>query len=887
MKIYSVPPLGGIKKKGDATKRLKSKATDSGNRLEDYFGLQRRENDAAKIIQTAWRRTRILLPWRFAVRAVMAVVTIQRRARGMIARSLVARWFFLRNNFATELQARTRRYLSNKHVRPVLVMERQMVIRIQRTARGMIARRRVFRVLRDLAATRIQALWRGCVDRSRADRNWLQRTVIKIQNAARRKLALRHFQAEKDRLTQASVTIQRKFRTYKAAISIGDRLFQREMNYRYSYIKMLVAEEELCNEKIARIMDRVVKTQAKEKAVAAQKALQKQEEVIYGMENDLAELIHQRETLSPRAIEQGFHEELDRNIVEYRNNVTHAKMKHMFERQRDMHRLDLVLEHQVSELEEWAALRNRVQKWCAQEYDDRRHVSYQRDITARRKEKRLAVAEERRRWQVLFYTRDGKPDKRRRPGRPWDPTVFAGAERAIYSGAVGVDLLAFVRDQTGSGQQQQPGQQKMKKSKSAKGMGLGSGPNPIVESVQRTVDQVSLQTYLDEVKVYEQLLNPISDILEKNTGLAPGGIAPEDAGWGPEGAKLTEAMAGLGVDATRKKRFGLGGVDTGSRAASAKGMASSSSAPGTASSLSHDYVRVRPSTQNPQESGFEPTSSQQQRMMGLEPGSTMSRQPSASLHGDQGGNVGLSDNDYVDDDNVDAAATLQDVLRKRRSRLHKRPQKRYLPSEESFASSFRPKPQVVLDPPEQLLDDEGGIHVGILGGVDKKKKDGDQALSRISSNSSGLHLIGAKSTSSLPSKPMQMQLSPRLQLSSSTAAVSSSLSLLSQSASSHALLPTNSGGTQSISSGITSGFNEIQAPVRRHLLSGGNMLPAMTAEQRQADLERSNQLHQRRREKKAQSRRTGIIPWELLDEVDGARFRFENEKSYVAFNKKF
>ena len=44
---------------------------------------------------------------------------------------------------------------------------------------------------------------------------------------------------------------------------------------------------------------------------------------------------------------------------------------------------------------------------------------------------------------VLYFTSDGKPDKRRRPGRPWDPS--AGEERQTYHGGKN-DILGEMPD---------------------------------------------------------------------------------------------------------------------------------------------------------------------------------------------------------------------------------------------------------------------------------------------------------------------------------------------------------------------------------------------------------------------------------------------------------
>lgn len=1040
MKLYAQAPVGGLKKKGKKDKPLRKtyhmiKAEQNANQLEVLFEVQRRENEAAKTIQTAWRRTRILLPWRNAVRMMMAIVTIQRRARGMIARNLVAKWFYMRNSFATEIQARTRRQLSNLKVRPILAMERAMAIRIQRIARGKLARKRAVAELRDLAATRIQALWRGCVDRSRADREWLNKAIISVQNAARRKLALNRYQAEKDRLTRAAVVIQRKFRSYQAAIAIGDKLVARELKYRHECIKMLVAEAELCNEKIARIMDRAVKSQVKEKAIAAQQALQAQERVVYGMENDLSELIHQRQTLSPRAIEQGFDEELDKNIAEYRIKLTQSKLHCLFDLQREMHHADRNLEHQVAELEEWASNRNRMEKWCAQEYDDRRHVTYQRDITARRKAQQRAIAEERRLWQVLYYTRDGKPDKKRRPGKPWDPSVYAGAERATYCGA-NVDLLAFVRQQAPAAaaaaakQQQLLGKQKSKKNskqklktkKKSTGIGIGEdGDKDLAQSVQTTVEQVSLQTFLDEVKVYQELLDPIQSILEKNTGLAPDSRPPEELGWGPEGAELAEALATVRGEPQKAKRFGVGrtaavtpasrgsGSRSTSRPSSPSGRSVASSSSSTAAALrqrggfqsigfSDDATVASGRSRlggaaslgsvDARAAGFEPSSrgaQSQSPSLSRQPSQRLSRQPSgldgspdaadasrrprdtrpmsppppalgrraasggglgkqvsfhdmfahgssdesAAGHSAAKGNVNTdADGDGLDDDGGDenllgtaAALLLQRTRTKklsRPSRFHKKPPKTFLPADDAFDDRVifagrRPRREATSTASVAFGDNGGGADTaddvssrrgGSVEELDElplrsfRRRADAATATAASSSSSALSVASSKASS----KALSMRdheaklLSRSLPASREVLVPSSSSSALSLSATSAALPPVVLRSNSNVTT-TTGDSGPLLAPRNLHSdedFGSATSLAAMMAnvvppsmETQEADHQRAVQLHAQRRSKKANQRRLGIIPWELLDEVDGMRHRFENEKRYVEFNKKF
>jgi hypothetical protein len=1005
MKLYAQAPLGGIKKKGkkgnDGNVAIRKtyhmiKAEQNANQLEVLFEVQRRENEAARRIQISWRRTRILLPWRKAVRMMMAIVTIQRRARGMITRNLVAKWFFMRNSFAIEIQARTRRQLSNLKLRPKLAHERQMAIRIQRIARGMLARKRALKLLQELAATRIQALWRGCVDRSRADRTWLNKSIITIQNAARRKLALNRYQAERGRLSRAAVIIQRQFRSYQAAITIGEKLFTRELKYRNNCIKTLVSEAELCNEKIERIMDRAVRNQVKEKAVAAQAALQVQEQVVYGLENDLSELIHQRETLSPRAIEQGFDEELDRNIAEYRIKLTQGKMHCLFHLQREMHIADTHLEHQVADLEDWAGVRNRVEKYSMQEYDDRRHVTYHRDITARRKAKQRAMAEERRAWQVLFYTRDGKPDKKRRPGKPWDASVYAGAERATYCGGANVDLLAFVKQQSQANANNSTAKKKnTKKKKKGKATGIGIGEDgnkDLAESVKSTVEQVSLQTFLDEVKVYEELLDPISSILEKNTGLAPDSRPPVELGWGPEGAHLAEALKNLQGDNSKKiNRFGVGRNTLSS--AGNNSSASPSRSSSRPSSAQRSRQKQKASSSKPpsfdNRGGFKTVSLEQDALANEDIHLRHGFESSDDHHIDQQANSqvlsrqpsqrfvqsNISDSDYrVASDREDpikkkgtrdrsvrplaasdnlshnrpsmskqvsfqdmfvagtdshgseeddgksiltSAAELleQSLLHKAKqraaasSRYHKKAARTYLPDEDAFAISADGSvrshrgalqkntatalPSAAVSPADSILRSRSAA-AAVEEVDDLPRRAWRHPLAATTLSSSNLSVPPTSESALTITQPIQRSRpyrDPILSMKhqedrlfscsnlSQPSSVSTRISDLLPSDEEDSLGPVEVVQTTSLAPPSFGSKTSLSAMMYA-------VTPVSAAVQ-EADRLRAQTLHEARRAKKNNQRRLGVIPWELLDEADGMRHRFENEQRYVDFNKKF
>jgi len=51
--------------------------------------------------------------------------------------------------------------------------------------------------------------------------------------------------------------------------------------------------------------------------------------------------------------------------------------------------------------------------------------------------------------------------------------------------------------------------------------------------------------------------------------------------------------------------------------------------------------------------------------------------------------------------------------------------------------------------------------------------------------------------------------------------------------------------------------------------------------------EEKERLLTKRKERTERRRRLGVIPWNMLDEIEGQEKRFENEKAYVEFYKKF
>eukprot|EP01038_Epipyxis_sp_PR26KG_P008716 gene8716-11777_t len=503
-----------------------AKESPNNSDLEKIFEIQRIEHAKAKVIQLAWRRTRKLLPWRYAAVAVRMVVKIQKVIRGAIVRKYVALWFKMMTRFATMVQSMCRRYLSNKHIRVVLAHEQEMAIQIQRIIRGKLSRLRCSELKRNLAAKHIQILWRGVVGRSISDKLWINKVVKPIQTASKRFLALKRFKNARKELDMAAILIQNLFRSWVARRKLGVKLFEREMNYRMKSIQVLLAEEEFCNDKLLKLMDRLKKFKLKENAEVAYKDLLSQRDEIYKKENSLIETNRQLENLTPRGYEQGWEEDLTKLKGKLRSEITELKMKLLYEQQDLVYQCDDKLEDCVHEMEQWSKLRECASKWKDEEYEERRNLTYRRDIIHRRKEKKLSIADERRKWKILFYSKNGKPDRRRRPGRPWDKSAFAGKDKITYSNGTGVDLFANIRKE------------------------LSKQNNKRVDNldlVDETIKAVTLQTYLQEVNHFEQLLEPILKIMQNNYGAPLDGLPPAQLGFGSEGNKLPMALHTIGA----------------------------------------------------------------------------------------------------------------------------------------------------------------------------------------------------------------------------------------------------------------------------------------------------------------------------------------------------
>lgn len=355
-----------VKKAMDKKKKAEENAMLSimnADELNKLYVMEARENTAATLIQRQFRKTRVLNPWRNAVARVKGIVAIQKIIRGFVTRKWVAGWIYRKVRYVIKWQGFLRKYLSNKHIRPIHAWEKDCCILIQKIIRGKLGRIRHKECLFRLCSTRIQAMWRGIVDRNRVDRMWLNKTVIPIQKVARSMIARKKCGAMREELDSACFIIQRRYRIWRAVTRIGVTLFEREMSNRMDVIEKLRKEEEWCSELLVKLGHRLQKIDIKGKVQFAADEFNDAMAEIYRLEKDTQEMKRQREILSPRAVQQGWGRDLEVNAHRMKAELSKKKLECIFTKNVNLQGLEFLMEHKVLEIEEIANNRDQIGHW--------------------------------------------------------------------------------------------------------------------------------------------------------------------------------------------------------------------------------------------------------------------------------------------------------------------------------------------------------------------------------------------------------------------------------------------------------------------------------------------------------------------------------------------
>lgn len=123
------------------------------------------------------------------------------------------------------------------------------------------------------------------------------------------------------------------------------------------------------------------------------------------------ELIRQRDAVSPRAIEQGWVEELSGNIRDHRNWITKYKLECLFDTGLEQRGVEEEYGRRTVQIHKAKKRQALYSKWREEELEQiwarqQRLVYEMEDHWKRQK-----IGDERRKWGIKYFKASGKPDK--------------------------------------------------------------------------------------------------------------------------------------------------------------------------------------------------------------------------------------------------------------------------------------------------------------------------------------------------------------------------------------------------------------------------------------------------------------------------------------------
>jgi hypothetical protein len=127
---------------------------------------------------------------------------------------------------------------------------------------------------------------------------------------------------EKKEMDEAAALIERCWRGFWGRKLKNDLLYARETMQRQNQVRLLGSEEQFYQDHIRLLEKRLKKAGLKESNEELCSKVAQMYKYVEDQEFNYMELSRQKEAVSPRAIEQGWVEELAKNVRDHRNQIT-------------------------------------------------------------------------------------------------------------------------------------------------------------------------------------------------------------------------------------------------------------------------------------------------------------------------------------------------------------------------------------------------------------------------------------------------------------------------------------------------------------------------------------------------------------------------------------
>jgi len=132
-------------------------------------------------------------------------------------------------------------------------------------------------------------------------------------------------------MNEAASLIERCYRGYCGRRRKNELLYERETTQRTNQTRLFASDEQWWADHVRLLEKRMKKLNLEEKNKVLSTKVNDMYNYVEEQEFAYMELVRQRDAVSPRAIEQGWVEELNENIRDHRNWITKYKLECLFD----------------------------------------------------------------------------------------------------------------------------------------------------------------------------------------------------------------------------------------------------------------------------------------------------------------------------------------------------------------------------------------------------------------------------------------------------------------------------------------------------------------------------------------------------------------------------
>jgi hypothetical protein len=379
--------------------------------ISEYLKLSCFEANACIVIQSVWRRFQASRKAKSLREQNLAVLKVQAFVRGITKKLWYAKWKSDVIYFATRCQARRRQILTSTKWKMQCAFEQSTTTKMQAVIRTFLAKCELMVLVRNKYATIIQAFWRGWQGRQVASNTFLHHMATKIQCRMRQSRAERLVAELRIEHGRSSLMVQKCWRGFTARRLRNKILFDRHKELCRRQIMIWSTEIEHYEKSLQKMLSEEEDDKILEQLTATECDIIELTRALKTSERNIDELRRNKTQVTPEMVAQGWDDEIMKGIKEERETITNLKLDlllnigYNYEKlTRKRHKFQdsySFLQNKITELQE---SRQELVDWI-----QKQETLLMKKIEM--KHKRMAIADEKRKWRVDHRHSNGKPIK--------------------------------------------------------------------------------------------------------------------------------------------------------------------------------------------------------------------------------------------------------------------------------------------------------------------------------------------------------------------------------------------------------------------------------------------------------------------------------------------